>query len=614
MDTIKIGPFRLHKPRPDALVASFAAAFVCAALFALLKSDNFLDLSQTVQNLPVGAFIAVFLIALLVFSAAYLLTGWLEIPAISLSVVSVFFAAVLAAKNEANAFFCAGLALIILIVFKWTSRDDRLMLDRAENRLKSWKIVWIAGACLFVLYTVLIAWHTSLKYSTFSNFTFDFGIFAQMFERMRLTGLPMTTVERSTELTHFAVHFSPIYYLFLPGYLLFHTPHYLFWIQAAATGAGLFAVILICKKLEQSPLFTLIASVLYVFYPSIGNGCFYDFHENKFLTVCILWLLYFILAENRVGTVVFALATLCVKEDAALYLFAVAVWMFVTRKKKQDRIMAAVLFAMGVAYYLFATAMIRHYGGEPMLSRFDDYMVGSESGLLAVAKNILLDFGYLLSNLFTADRAEFVIWMLLCVLGAPFLHSAASNLILIAPMIVINLMQTWTYQYDVDYQYTYGVAALVLFASLLSIAQMKPEKRKKFLLCAAAVCIIFTSSLVLPKMQRYSNRYNGSKEVYREVEDLIRTVPADVSVTATSSLCPHLYFVKDLHTVPDYYAEMQQTDYYVVDTRYSGTSSYSCDSMVKNSNYIKIRSAGFVDIYIRADLYDPLLFADPTQP
>jgi uncharacterized membrane protein len=69
---------------------------------------------------------------------------------------------------------------------------------------------------------------------------------------MASTFAPNTTVERSYMMSHFGVHFSPIFYLFLPGYYIFRTPLYLFYIQSAGVAAGIFAIWLIAGKLKLS--------------------------------------------------------------------------------------------------------------------------------------------------------------------------------------------------------------------------------------------------------------------------------------------------------------------------------------------------------------------------
>ena len=87
------------------------------------------------------------------------------------------------------------------------------------------------------------------RYKIYGASTFDFGIFAQMYEYMAKTGLPLTTCERGQLLSHFYIHFSPIYYLFLPIYMIFRTPITLIVIQSIMVFGAVIPLLLLCKKI-----------------------------------------------------------------------------------------------------------------------------------------------------------------------------------------------------------------------------------------------------------------------------------------------------------------------------------------------------------------------------
>ena len=60
---------------------------------------------------------------------------------------------------------------------------------------------------------------------------------------------------------------------------------------------------------------------------------------------------------------------------------------------------------------------------------------------------------------------------------------------------------------------------------------------------------------------------------------------------------PHLYYVDDLHSCPDYYAPLEQTEYYVLDTRYDHDEHTKKMRAAMGDDYTLIREAGFVQIY-----------------
>lgn len=100
------------------------------------------------------------------------------------------------------------------------------------------KHVKVLVAIMAALWLAFVIGGTVCRYLLNWSSTFDFGIFSQMYYYMKETLLPLTTCERDGLLSHFAVHMSPAYYLFLPIYWLFPNPITLFVIQAGVIAAG----------------------------------------------------------------------------------------------------------------------------------------------------------------------------------------------------------------------------------------------------------------------------------------------------------------------------------------------------------------------------------------
>ena len=96
-------------------------------------------------------------------------------------------------------------------------------------------------------------------------------------------------------------------------------------------------------------------------------------------------------------------------------------------------------------------------------------------------------------------------------------------------------MQSWKYQYDVDYQYTYGVAALILMSAIFVIAKLKSDPKRIVVLTSLCLCAVMTASLVYPKMVNVSGYLKNSASTCQQVDELIESVPTDATVTATHS-------------------------------------------------------------------------------
>lgn len=587
------------------IFAALCAAFTASSLFFVLSGD-FSDLTyvrQTSVLIPAVILILTFaaVMALSVIFRTKKIIAW------GLLCLTAAFSFVLVYQNPGDIFFNLGIAAILILAAKYVTDSDKLGLSGLKMTPKIARGITVE---MYVIYVAVIFLCTAAKYASYSHATYDFGIFSQMFEQMAKTGLPNTTVERQGLVSHFAVHFSPVFYLMLPGYYLFRSPLYLLLVQAAVTGAGVFPVRRICRTLGLSEKMSLAMGAAYLLFPTMSNGTFYDFHENKFLSVFILYMVWFILENNFIGTAVFALLTLSVKEDAFIYVLAAAVWMLFAEKGKRTKIFASLIAVFSVVWFAGSCEIIKLCGGEIMDGRFSNLSAGDNGGLLDAVKTCFLDVGYLIKEVFSGadtqayremtysgQKLEFVLWTGAPLLFLPFAGKKKINLILLIPLVIINLASDWMYQYDVDFQYTYGTAALMIFAALLCISELPREKMKFIGVSVLLICTLFTVSLTLPKAEKYVVKYTFNKEEYKLTDEALEKIPDDASVTAYGFLMPHLSRIDDLHTCPVYYGSYEKTDYCVIDKRYEKDEHTKRLYAAMGEDYELCDERGFAKIY-----------------
>lgn len=576
---------------PDRLFAALIAAFMSSYIVQMLGNGKFYELKSYYASIKFPVF---WITALVVFSVACLITYKKKIPTLIprlLLITTVILSCLLAGNMvQADVYFNIGIALVDFIIITWLVKKDKLGIDAIKI---SDKTCLITAIVLFAATAGVFGFITSLRYLGFMNSTFDFGIFAQMFEYMANTGLPLTTVERSELMSHFGVHFSPFFYLLLPGYFIFRTPIYLVVIQAIFVALGVIPTYLICKKLGFSNKMTLAFEFIYAFYPCLFNGCFYDFHENKFLTVVILFLFYFILCDNTIMITVFSATLLSIKEDSAIYLFAIALFIIINRKKY---LLGSLMIVFTLVYFVCAQNIISELGKDGvMMWRLSDYFVNGEQSFFSVIKSIFFDAGFLLKQMFTADKFPFVVWMLLPCMFAPFISKKISPLVLLLPMLPINLMQSWQYQFNIDFQYTYGIAALIIIATLITVNKLSPERKKLVVVMSLCTCAVMSVSLSWIKINHNFGYYNSTKATYSSMEKLLSTIPTDATVTSYHRIMPHLYTIKEIYTYPDTRRASTQTDYYVIDTR--DQQNAAAMKSVMNNQYKLQGSAGCIELY-----------------
>lgn len=428
-------------------------------------------------------------------------------------------------------------------------------------------LVTLAGLACFAGIAVMGV----MRYKTFSAPNFDFGIWCNMFYNMKETGLATVTCERDMLLSHFAVHVSPVYYLLLPFYWLFPTPETLQIAQAAVLAAGIIPVYLLARHFKLSNPQTVLVSVLYAFLPVITTGCSYDLHENCFLPLFLLLTFYFYETKKPILMYVCAVLVLSVKEDAAVYLLFFALFLLVSEKKYLH---GSILAAMAIGYFLLCGYLLETTGTGMMNNRYENLILNPDDGLAGAIKTILVNPGYVLTQLFADkdtkwDKVMYLVYMLLPLGMLPFVTKKASRWILLAPML-INLLTMYPYQPRIGFQYHFGIAAFLMYAMLKNLPEIESHNvRRTLLSVATAACLCTYLVAVWPCVSSHATLWSEQKDDYKEMETFLEeTVPTDASVAASTYLVPHLAKRDEIFEV-HYHKNKPDIEYVVLDTRYA---------------------------------------------
>lgn len=427
----------------------------------------------------------------------------------------------------------------------------------------------------------VIALVTCLRHVTFATPNFDFGLFCNMFYNMSESGLPLVTSERDVLLSHFVVHISPIYYLMLPFYYIFPSPITLQILQAMIVASGIIPVALLCKHFKLSGKATVVITFIYAFYPALSGGCFYDLHENCFLTPLLLWVFYFFEKEKYIPMYIFAVLVLFVKEDAAIYVILFALYVVLSRKKFLHGVLIAVIAgAYFVGAYAILSSSSTYYAelyaastpnpgiAGPMVNRFDNLIFERADGLLGALKTLIVNPGYLLTQLFFtsengSEKLAYVIRMLLPLGLIPFCAKKASRWLLIAP-ILMNLLTMYKYQYDTNFHYQFGIIAFLAYALIQNTPELKLPTRRNLLTIGAVACCCIYLVTIMPTVTTYVNRYKTGYEKYGEMEEILDTIPKDASVAATPFLVAHLADRDEIYEIK-YHGGEPDVDYVIFD-------------------------------------------------
>ncbi len=461
------------------------------------------------------------------------------------------------AYYEHDFWFSMGLVFVMLCVCLYALQKDNLPPDAFNISERTAKIIIFIGVSIFTLYSAGV---TVGRYVGYSSSTYDLGIFAQMFHYMKETGLPITTCERDQTISHFAVHLSPIWYLLLPGYMIFSTPVYLQIMQSVVLALGVIPLYLLTKHMGFSPRVRTLVCLTYCFFPALTGGQFYDIHENIFLTPLLLALFYCYETDRKHFMWCFAILTLLVKEDAAIYVAAFALYVICGRK---DYKTGLPLLLAAIVYFFVATALLAALGDGVMTdTRFGPYLPEGSNSMLDVLKTVFFNPAYLFKEVFKAEKVQFLLLMLVPVAFTPFCTKKVSGLLLLIPTLLVNVMPDWVYQYSIHFQYVFGSIAMIFYLSVINIKELSSAVRR--VLLPSAVC--FALILSLAHVSLYADNITAmfkNADSNRTIAVALDKIPEDASVVSHGYMLPAVAnrrVVYDLST-------RKSAEYIVIDMR-----------------------------------------------
>ena len=505
---------------------------------------------------------------------------------------------------------------VIFGIFGWNSAEEIPAGPIRSRRV----FVWITAVLAVVFFLFVSVW-TVCRIYCFAVPTYDFGIFAQMFHSMKESGLPLTTLERDGLLSHFRVHVSPIWYLFLPFYMLIPLPATLQVMQAAVMASAVIPLWKLGGHHGLSGTARMLCCAMLLLYPAFSGGASYDVHENCFLTPLILWLLYGIDTKNTALIALSAFLTLAVKEDAAVYVAVIALWLIVRgvlhfrRAERGTLITGVVLFAVSLVYFWLVTSFLAERGDGVMSYRYDNFIYDRSSSLITVIKAVLLNPMKAVYECADAEKLVFIAQTMLPLLGLPLMTRRYERYILLIPYVLVNLMSDYPYQYDIFFQYTFGSAAFLFYLVILNVSEWRRSRRQIAAFAAAAViCGAGFCDLIVPKAIEYPRLCRVNGWLYEDIWDTLALVPDGVSVTSSTFYTTALSRRNVLYDVGNCSrSQMLQTEYVVLnvtaksDYRHYARGqrdkgfAYLVEYLQKNGYTLYAELEGVLEIYRRAE-------------
>ncbi len=437
---------------------------------------------------------------------------------------------------------------------------------------------------------------------------FDMGIFDQGVWLLSRLRAPFVTVMGRNL---FGDHTSFVLLLIVPLYWVAADAQTLLVVQAALIAAAAVPVYLVARRRTGSTVMATGLAAAYLLNPALQQGNLEQFHPECFLVFFVALALFAALEWHPKLLAVAAVGCLLVKEDTALLVFPLALWVYVHR----DRRLGRRLMIGSAIYALVATEVVirvllgtaSFYGGR--------IPFGGLWGLISAPFTRPARF---LSYLW-ADNRPLYLWQMGASFGWMFL--LGPDVAAVAALTgAENLLSNFPYMHQIYYHYSLALVPILAVATAAAVGRLRPRRRPAAtaLVCAAAVASCAVWGVAPFSLSSASPSPGPDSPAVRATDALLREIPPGAAVSASWPIVAHLTHRTRAYQWPTpfratlwglYRQEGQRLPsagtvrYLVIPTHRSGTDGEVFDSIARQ--FRLIGSTGTWSVYQRVSPQPP---------
>jgi len=454
------------------------------------------------------------------------------------------------------------------------------LIDTLQKRLERYQLPanspWPLILLLVMItgYAVYFSYYTILYHHHLGTAAYDFGLIQNALVNT-LHGRFFYSSYFGKSL--FSVHFFPIHLFWLPFYAIFPYPETLLILQSAVLAIAALPLYYLSLHLLGSRVGSLLIVFCYLINPAQHGANFSDIHELAFLPLFIFSLIYFLQKDKKSLVFLFLILSLSVKEDMALALIPVSVFFYFQKKNK---VLLWSQLILCFVWYVCAQKIIVLQGGTDSSQNFSRYFstllppgTSDPSGIL---KTIITNPFFVLKQILIPEKIIYFFQMTLP-FGLIFPFILRKNFLLVAYGYAMTLLASHPPLFKITFQYVWYLIPFLFAATLFSLNHVQSciDDNKSYFskkIPAILVTLVLSTSILSWQYGAFfKNPYFEQAFVRVDLHDtpqkrlrlatlrqFISMMPPNASVSASESICPHLYEFQNVQTFrydttkPDY--------------------------------------------------------------
>jgi uncharacterized membrane protein len=466
-----------------------------------------------------------------------------------------------------------------------------------------------------LIYGTVFSYFTTMKHYRFSSYAWDLGTFDQALYTTWFHGrLFYYTPELLVNISgsFFAVHFSPILFLFLPFYAIHPSSVTLLVLKSFILALGALPLYMLAKEALKNEKASFIIALCYLLYPAVQASNWFDFQPQALLPLLIFSSAYFLLKKRWKLYFAATFLALMVEEHISLIILVIALYNLYKsglrrlpqsiKQLKMDKQLALTLtIAVSVIWFITArTAMSRF----PLEAEFlEEYralnnfeVLGIEGDPLSLPLHVLQHPDLAFQALLYDYPVKFLYIILL--FGPLLFIPLRSRLsIIIFALVTPFLLSNFRAYYTIGCHYPLYVLPLVFLAGVEALSKRAhvtdwmPALKN---MVVVTLIFIVSTSPISPVAETFASQgffwYPSLLPLDERVDSMhamLHMVPHNASVLTQNHVFPHVSNRLNAYVIPiarwtspmsplvkDYLKQLvDKSDYVFLDLRHRGSAT-----------------------------------------
>ena len=360
---------------------------------------------------------------------------------------------------------------------------------------------------------------------------FDMGLYDQGLWLLSRFHAPFVTI-MGRDL--FGDHAALILLLVVPLYWIYPSVVTLCVLQSIVLALGALPIYLVARRYLGGYVVPSLLAGAVLLSPALQGGNLEQFHPDCFLVPLVGFAIYAALTWRPWMLVTCAVLCLLVKEDAALLIVPLGIWVWYRR---DQRIGARLVVGSLLAAFVSVQVVMKGFFGVPELHA-DRIPFGGLHGLLT---QTLRKPGTVVKY-FLGQGRPFYLWQMAIPSGLLFLR--APEIAAIAAMALgANVLSTFGYQHLVQYHYSLAIVPIIAIGTVYALAKVRREQWRLTATVAIVLLSLWSTYLwgELPALsQNKVPHWKPSNPEVHNIDAVLSALPPNAVVSAQYSYLTHI--------------------------------------------------------------------------